>query len=263
MKVKAIYPLPKKQEEELVTARKYTDALLRELKGFIKAVALFGSGARAMQIKEKGDVDILVVFDDLPDRMDPELIRSYLLIAAKIAKKHSHRIHLTHMPLTSFWNYVRIGDPIVINIIRDGIATYDPGFFQPIKALLRRGRIKPSLESIKSYKIRAPASLRSAEWHMLQATIDLYWAVIDAAHAALMHHGLVPVSPDHVAEMIDTMFVKKGTLHKSYATTMKKFFELQDMMHKRTLRTVSGAEYENYFRQATAFVDGMKRIIEA
>src|SRR3989338_8764278 len=44
-------------------------------------------------------------------------------------------------------------------------------------------------ESIWTYYIRAPNTLHNSKWHLLQATLDLYWAVIDAAHAALMKHG--------------------------------------------------------------------------
>lgn len=262
LKIRGVRNIPAKNEAELKIARKFTDSALKELKGFVKTIVFFGSGAKVFRPKEHSDIDILLVFDDLQDRINPDVIRSYLLISGKIARKTSSKIHLTHMPLTEFWDYVRKGDPIAVNIIREGIATYDPGFFQPIKALLRRGKVKPSRESISSYSVRAPFSINNADWHIMQAVMDLYWAVIDSAHAALMHHGHVPVSPDHVAEMIEKEFVGKKLLDKSYSKTMDQFFKLQQMIKRRRIREITGAEYENYYRQAEAFVEGMKRVIE-
>lgn len=259
--IKAVQHDDPEVEKDQAIARKVSDALLKELNGFVKVVVFFGSATKPSK-EEKGDLDLLLIFDDLPDRMNPEIIRSYLLIASKISKKFSKKIHLTHMPLTEFWDYVRKGDPIAINIIREGIPLYDPGFFQPVKALLRRGKIKPSQESVFIYAGRASGSLQSANWHMLQAVLDLYWAVIDAAHAALMKAGHVPVSPDHVAQLIDKEFVAKGLLHGSFADTMNRFFALQDMVQKRQLKDMPGAEFESYYKQADAFIAGMKTIIE-
>jgi len=81
------------------------------------------------------------------------------------------------MTLSSFWEYVRAGDPVVINILRDGLALVDSGFFDPLQALLFRGRIRPSQEAINNYYARAPTTLNNSMWHVLQATVDLYWAV--------------------------------------------------------------------------------------
>ena len=38
----------------------------------------------------------------------------------------------------------------------------------------------------------------------MQACVDLYWAGIDAAHAALMAVGAMPPSPEHVPDMMQT-----------------------------------------------------------
>jgi len=261
-KLRAVNPIPEPERKELKLARKYTDEILKELKGFVKAVIFFGSAAKS-KAHEKGDIDILIIYDDLTDSLNPEIVRSYLMITDKISKRINKKFHLTHMPLTTFWDYVRKGDPIIINVIREGIATYDPGFFQPIKALLRRGKIKPSQESITTYSLRSPSSLHSAQYHIIQATLDLYWAVIDSAHAALMHKGLIPQSPDHISEMIEKELVGKRILTKKYAIIMRTFYDLQDKIHRRRIREISGKEYEKYYAQAHYFVDGMRKVIES
>ena len=258
-KLKAIKQ-PKIADKDLAIAHKFTDALTKELKLFIKCVVFFGSRVKPSEDK-KGDLDILVVFDDLGDR-NPDIIKSYILISQKIAKKTSSKIHLTHMPLTEFWDYVRKGDAIIINIIREGVPTFDPGFFQPVQALLRRGKIEPTTESIAFYKHRAPMSMKSANWHMLQASIDLYWAVVDAAHAALMHHHVVPVHPAQVATLLQDTFVAKGILTSKEVNAMQRFFALQQDIHARKVRSISGAQYETLHKEATDFVAKMKTIIE-
>ena len=58
--------------------------------------------------------------------------------------------------------------------------------------------LKRSLRSL--YFGRAPITLRNSKWHLNQATIDLYWAVIDATHAALMKLGEIPPSPEHIPD---------------------------------------------------------------
>jgi len=262
-KIRGIRAVPEETEQSLKVARKFTDEILKELKGFVKCIVFFGSGARGLKSRKLGDIDLLVIFDDLPENYNPDIIKSYILITSKIAKKVSPNIHITHMPLTEFWNYTRNGDPIAMNIIREGIPTFDPGFFQPVKALLRRGYVKPSNESIILYSLRSPASIESSDWRILQATIDLYWAVIDSAHAALMKKGHVPVSPDHVSDLLDKEFVQQGNLDKSYSLTMANFFKLQQLINQRKIRQISGQEYERYYQQAQSFIASMRKIIEA
>jgi len=110
--------------------------------------------------------------------------------------------------MTSFWEYIRNGDPIAINILRDGVALIDTGFFEPLQVLLRRGRIRPTQESIWLYFIRAPNTLHNSKWHILQATLDIYWACVDACHAALMKIGETPPTPEHVADLLEDKLVK-------------------------------------------------------
>jgi len=96
----------------------------------------------------------------------------------------------------------------------------------------------------------------------LQATLDLYWAVIDAAHAALMRRNEVPPTPDHVAEMLERVFVKHRQLDKKYVETMRKFYQLSKKITHREIQEVTGPEYEKYYREADDFVKMMKRLID-
>ncbi|MBW2999415.1 hypothetical protein KY339_01980, partial [Candidatus Woesearchaeota archaeon] len=180
----------------------------------------------------------------------------------KIISEVSKRLHITSMRLTSFWEYVKSGDPVAINILRDGVAIIDSGFFEPLQALLKQGRIRPTSESVWSYFTRAPATLHNSKWHIMQATLDLYWAVIDAAHAALMRLKQIPPSPIHVADMLDEKMVKKKLLDKKYVETMRKFYNLSKMITHREIREIKGDEYEGYYKEAEEFVNVIKAFIE-
>ena len=97
---------------------------------------------------------------------------------------------------------------------------------------------------------------------MLQATLDLYWAVIDASHAALMHIGETPPSPEHAGDLLTEKLVKTKKLEAKYADTMRKFYRLMKMITHREIKEVKGPEYENYYAEAEAFVNRIQKFIE-
>jgi hypothetical protein len=167
------------------------------------------------------------------------------------------------MKLTNFWEYVRNGDPLAVNMLRDGMPIYDVGVFEPMQMLLFQGRIRPTRESIYIYFARAPATLVNADWHVLQATLDLYWAVIDAAHAALMKVGEVPPSPSHMSGMIHEKLVKKKLTSKRAVNTMDFFYKLSKKITHRQVPRISGKEYDSYKAEAEGFVKEMRRVVEA
>ena len=78
------------------------------------------------------------------------------------------------MRFTSFWEYIRNGDPVGINILRDGVAIIDTGFFDPLQALLKKGRIRPTSESIWTY-IDEAAFLKTAPERLRLAYLMAVW----------------------------------------------------------------------------------------
>src|SRR3989338_4754491 len=131
-----------------------------------------------------------------------------------------------------------------------------------MQALLKRGKIRPSQESIWTYYVRAPNTLHNSKWHLLQATLDLYWAVIDSAHAALMKVGEVPPTPSHVADLLEQKLAKKGHLEGKYVFIMRNFYKLMKMITHGQKREVKGAEFDRYWISADDFVRRMKKVID-
>jgi len=247
---------------EYTLAKEFSEKIQKELEGgFLKAAVLFGSAARQEKTYHERDIDVLLIINDLTMILSPEVVEAYQIITRNTATKVSNRLHITTFKLTTFWDYLRNGDPVAVNILRDGVPLYDSGFFEPAQSLLFSGRIKPTKESVWTYFTRAPSTIKSAEWHLLQASIDLYWAVIDAAHAALMHNGEVPPSPGHVAEMINQKLAKKKLCTKKEAETMKFFYDLSKKITHRQIMQITGKQYDEYLKRAKRFVDIMKGII--
>ena len=247
--------------EDYNVVKSFSKRLNNEFGNFLKALVLFGSAARHVR-GPKGDIDVLIIVDDLSIRMTREVIETYKLIVEKTVGKVSTRLHVTSMTITSFWEYVRAGDPVIVNILRDGVPIVDTGIFEPLQALLIQGRIRPTKESIWTYFGRAPRTLINSRWHILQATLDLYWAVIDSAHAALMHEGQSPPTPSHAGDLIKQVLVDKKLLDKKYADTMDKFYKIMKQITHREIKEISGQEYEKLYKEAEEFVNEIKKFIE-
>ncbi|MFH1850557.1 MAG: nucleotidyltransferase domain-containing protein [archaeon] len=248
-------------KDDLGIAYDFAKKLHRELKDILKAIVLFGASARNNP-HSGGDIDVLVVIDDVTIVLTPEVTEAYRIITEKLVVSTSKKLHITTMRLTSFWEYVKVGDPVAINMLRDGVPLLDSGFFEPMQLLLYQGRIRPTVESIWTYFSKAPQSLSNAKWHILQGVIDLYWSVIDSAHAALMKLGEQPPSPQHVADLIEERMVKTKIIHKKYATTMRNFFKISKMILHREVKEISGEEFDRYYVEAHDFVKVMQTFIQ-
>ncbi len=232
----------------------------KECKDLIKAIVLFGSTARKKQ--GANDIDILVVLDDISLQLTPELVQTYRVILGNIIRKVSRRLHVTTLKLSAFWEYVHVGDPIAVNILRDGFPLLDTGFFDPMQLLLLQGRIRPTPESVWTYMTRANQTLQNSSWHLMQGVVDLYWAVIDASHAALMRIGEVPPSPEHVAELLQDKLVKKKLVPSKIPNQMRKFYTLSKEILHRKKQSITGVEFDKLYSEAQEYVKIMQGVVE-
>lgn len=242
-------------------ARDFSKYMIGEFGEFLRSIVIFGSLARRKKANNH-DIDVLVVVDDVRINLTAEIVEAYRIMTQNHVTKVSNRLHIITMRLSSFWEYLRIGDPVAINILRDGFPLLDTGFFEPFQMLLFQGKVRPSLESIWTYYLRSPKFLESSRRHLRDATLDLYWACIDAAHAALMSYGQTPPSPEHVGKMVDDVFVKQGLVEKRYAEIMHNFYKLMKYIEYRKIEEISGSEFESYYKSAEGFVTKMHSLID-
>jgi len=240
-------------------AYRFAKEIHSELADLIKAIVLFGSAARHKE--GSNDIDILLIVDDVSIRLTPELTQAYRILVEKTVAKVSTKIHVTSMKYTSFWEYVRAGDPVAINILRDGYPILDTGFFEPLQMLLYQGRIRPSKEAIWSYMNRAPRTLRTSRLRLLEASIDLYWAAVDSAQAALMSINEIPPSPEHVADLLELKLVKPGLLNKKFPWTMRKMYHLSKEIATGKKQDMTAQEYDKLYDETKEFVDVMLKFV--
>ena len=249
----------KYEKKDIDLAYKFAKEVHKEFGYFIKAIVLFGSSATGKETTE-GDIDILLVVDDVTYSMTGEVVETYRIIVENLILKVSKKIHVTTLKFTSFWDYIRVGDPVGLNILRDGVALIDTGFFTPLQFLLFSGKVRPSSESMMSYMARAPQALQNSRWHLLQGTLDLYWAVIDSAQAAIMKSGRLPPTPARVSEQLQHL-VKEGLIYKEAPKVMDMFYKLsKNILHKKTT-DISGKDYEFYYKKSKEFVDNLKKYV--
>ena len=250
-----------KNPGEEALARKFAQIMEKELKELLSEVIFFGSAARTptTDIYER-DIDVLLIFNDLIRVMSKEVIEAYRIITENTASKVSKRLHITTMKLTSLWEYMQNGDPIAVNIVRDGVPLLNKGLIAPFKKLLEQKKITPSEEMAWTYYLRGPMTVWSAKWHVLQASIDLYWAVLDAAHAGLQTQHIAPISPEHAGIMLRQHIIKKGLIPKKYAVTLDKFFQLHQDIARRKIKEISGKQYEKFYQEAQGFVKEMETL---
>ncbi|MFT4313459.1 MAG: nucleotidyltransferase domain-containing protein [Candidatus Woesearchaeota archaeon] len=240
-------------QEDIDIAYAFSKEVWKECGSMLKGVVLFGSLARRTT-KESSDIDILIVVDDLTIELSKELMQTYKIIVEKLVHKISKKIHVTTLKFTTFYEYVHQGDPIGLNILRDGVALIDTGFFDPLQVLLFKGKIRPTFESIWTYFNKAPITLNNSRWHLFRACEDLYWAVTDASHALIMKLGVVPPAPEYLPVLLKRHAVSQKILTAKDISTVKFFFDLYKSITKRTLKDVTGQQYEKYYVDAQNYV---------
>ena len=248
---------------EEALARKFAKLMSDELKDLLSEAVFFGSSVRnpiQNTIYEK-DIDILLIFNDLIRVLSREVIEAYRIITENTAAKVSGRLHITTMRLTNFWEYTQNGDPIAINILRDGVPLLNKGLVEPFQKLLEKKKITPSKEMIWNYYLRGPMTVWSSKWHVLQASIDLYWAALDASHAVLQSRGLAPVSPEHASILLRKHLMKKGLIPKQYQYTLDKLYQLQKDIAMRKVREIPGKKYDILFKETQGFVKAVEQVI--
>ena len=170
---------------------------------YIKSIVLFGSAKTKVQISSKSDIDVAFIVDDTDIRKFTlkELKDRLFIKMAEIAKDFSDKIHAQAYPLSEFWMSIIKPNPVILTLLKDGIAVYDTGFFVPIQMLYKSGNILPTKESIDNNILSAEELLSWADDTLSRKlTNDLFNAVVSAGQSLLMELGYLPPVPKEVAK---------------------------------------------------------------
>ncbi len=237
-------------------AMDFASKAYQKFRDIVKAIALFGSVPKQEAV-DKSDIDIIIIIDDCTVNWDEELIAWYREELAKLlaSQKYKKELHVNTVTLTAFWEEMRAGEPLIINILRYGEALIDVGgFFDPLKVLLAKGRIRPSPEAIFTTMQRSGQHLGRANANILGSVEGFYWAMVDASHAALMSMQIVPPSPEHIGDLLSKAFVETKMLKKDYVNWYEDARKkLKAIVHGDTNR-ISGKDLEELQKRSEEFV---------
>lgn len=229
----------------------------------IKSIVLFGS-TNKNELQEGSDIDIIVIIDDISIKWDLELISWYREELSKVVQLNPYKrpIHINTIKLSTWWDDLLRGDPVLINILRNGVPLIDIGsFFLPLQLLLKEGKLKPTPEAIYTLLERTPNHLARANTSMLAVIDGLYWAMTDSAHAALIAAKVMPSSPEEIASVLNSIFVKSNLIKSKYVSYYSEMHELSKKIIHGKLSKVSGKQIDELTERAEDFVRVMTNLV--
>jgi uncharacterized protein (UPF0332 family)/predicted nucleotidyltransferase len=248
-------------------AMDFAEKVQKKFDRMVKASVLFGSNSTAKGGGSEGsDIDIILVVDDASIKWDLELVSWYREELGKLisAQKYGKDLHVNTVRLTTWWNDLLHGDPVVINISRYGEALIDYGsFFNPLKALLLEGKMRSTPEAVYVALQRVPGHIARSKWAEMGAIEGAYWAMVDSAQAALMTAGKMPPSPEHIPELLKTTFVDAGLLKNGHVNAIRDLYNLHKAISHRKIGDIKGQDVDDWQERAEVFLKEMTRIIDS
>ncbi|MEM4152757.1 MAG: nucleotidyltransferase domain-containing protein [Candidatus Pacearchaeota archaeon] len=251
-------------KEEQDIAYDFATKVYEKFGKIIKSIVLFGSSAKGKAVKGS-DIDIIILLDDCSIQWDAELIAWYREELGKLIRENPYRkpLHINSVRLSTWWQEMLRGEPVILNIIRWGQPLIDfGGFFTPLKVLLAQGKIKATPESIYVILQRAPLHMARTKAALLNSIEGLYWAMVDSSHAALIAAKRMPPSPEHIAEMLHDTFVISKNLDPKYVAWYREMYTLAHEILHGNRTEVSGKEIEEWQKRTDLFVREMAKIID-
>ena len=238
--------------------------IYKEFDKMIKSIVLSGSSAKKTATPDS-DIDIIVILDGVSIKWDEELIAWYREELGKIIQANPYRksLHVNSVKLSTWWDDLIKGDPIIVNILRYGNAIIDfGGFFSPLKVLLKQGKIKSTPEAIYTLLQRAPNHMGRTKLALLSAVDGLYWACVDSAHAALIAAKVTPPSPEHIPDILTEIFVKQKLLDKKHVQHYTKLHaSAKEIVYGKRVQ-VSGEEIDSWILKTDEFIGVMAELVD-
>lgn len=230
----------------------------------VKSIILFGSAVKQSSVAGS-DIDIILVIDDASIKWDQELIAWYREELDKLLKSNPYQneLHINTIKLSTWWEDLMRGDPVILNILRYGEAMLDyAGFFEPLKSLLINGKIKATPEAIYSCLQRAPMHIAQSKIAELNSVEGLYWAMVDSAHAALIAANVQPPSPEHIPADLKETFVNAGKLKMKYVIWYRDLLILHKKIAHGETRDLKGVEIDEWQEKTEEFLSVMAQLVK-
>lgn len=252
-------------ETRLKSSNQFRDKLLEMFKGYIKAIVVWGSITRG-DFTGKSDVDVYIIFDDtkMPLKKFDEIREKIDKDIYKIANSIDPRLHPQPvLALTEFWDGIRFCHPLFFNIVREGYAIHDTGFFIPMRKLLEWGKFPATTEAAEMRIESVPRRIdRVKNVKLYMIAEDLYYAMLDAAQALLMFVGVGPPAPKVVAREIRKNLVDTGLLEEEYAKLLDEICEFRKKVEHKEIKDISGNEVDEWIKKTEKYVERMEKLLK-
>ena len=253
-------PLPNKdkfEQEKLKLGRACAEELYEEMQVFLRAVLLFKHAQAQDPFNEP--LTLVTILDDVSYNLSEGNIQSYRVAAQKIAAKHSELFTIHTIKLSNFFHALIDGDPLLTNIINDGVILVDTGIARTAQHLLKTKLIHPTKQGVLTYQERANQTLRTAHNHINLAVLDLYTSVINLSHTVLMSEGISTPNPEEVAGCLEPL-VKEGKLTPDDVLLVKELYNLSRHILHGEPKQIKGTEYDQYKHRAQEYYERVKVI---
>ena len=245
-------------------AMDFAQKVYQKFDKLVKSIVLFGSAVKHTDVVGS-DIDVIIIVDDASVMFDEKLILWYREELADIVRQNPYKqeLHINTIKLTTWWQDLSRGDPVVINIIRYGEVLIDfGGFFNPLKILLQDGKIKATPESIYTCLNRVPFHITRSKQSEISSVEGCYWAMVDSAQALLMAINLLPPSPEHIALLLKENFVDKGLLKIKYVVDFRDLYDLHRRVMHGEIKDIDGKIIDSWQNKAQEFFDITLRLIK-
>ena len=259
--LKNIPTLQLKSESDIATD--FATKTYQKFDKIVKSIILFGSSSKQTSVTGS-DIDIIILIDDVSIKWDEELIAWYREELDKILRRNPYKqsLHINTVKLSTWWEDLMRGDPVILNVLRYGEAIIDmAGFFEPLKHLLILGKIKPTPEAIYTSLQRAPSHLIRSKISELNSIEGLYWCMVDASHAALIAANEFPPSPEHVPGSLKTTFVDNGKLKMKYVVWYRDLLMLHKKIVHGEIKDLKGVEIDDWQEKTEDFLGTMAKLV--
>jgi predicted nucleotidyltransferase/uncharacterized protein (UPF0332 family) len=260
-RTKNIPTLQLKTETDI--AMDFAVKVYKKFNKIVKSIVLFGSTTK-QNVTPGSDIDVMILIDDTSVKWDQELIAWYREELEKTIQESPYKkeLHINTVKLSTWWEDLMKGDPVILNILRYGEAMIDAGgFFNPLKELLLQGKIKSTPEAIYSCLQRAPLHFARSKASELGAIEGLYWTMVDSAHAALIAANVSPPSPEHIPGELKENFVNSGKLKMKYVD----WFRDLNLLHKKVVHgeitDLKGIEIDDWQNKTEDFLRTMAQLV--
>ncbi len=194
----------------------------------------------------------IVLLDDLNNTLTNNTVNDLKIKISETCYKTGIEIGFHLMLASDIWKHYKEKSEQVQEILRNSYVVQDKGFITPLQDLFVKGKLRPTKESVLMHMYQAEKNLKNANTHVNSAVVDVYWAVVDTAHAAVMASGQIPPSPEQLGDQLKILAKEKKINSRCPAIMSEIFGVAKDIIRKRKWE-ITGKEFDKYLEKAEFF----------